>query len=634
MPRAMQFTLVAIITLITAAIYLPGLTGGFFFDDFANIVEAPSLHITEISLNSLTNVWNSGIAGPLGRPVSLLSFAANHYFTSLDPFYLKLTNIVIHCINSALVYLVSTLIFKSIAPTWSSKKNITLSAATALIWAVHPIQLTSVLYVVQRMTSLSSLFMLAGIAAYIAGRQATHRSLKVQATLLGSCFLIFLPLALLSKETGILLLVYVAAYEIFGHKSRNEFDRNYRYFFKILLLVALTLIALILLKNNSFTGGYDSRPFTLHERILTETRVIWIYISQILAPTLSSFNLYHDDITLSTSLSSPISTTYSIIGISLLLSFTLYFRNQAPALSLAIAWFLGGHLLESTVVPLEIMHEHRNYLPSLGLAILFIYSIDTFTSKNGIKHVVTSGIIATIAGYLALTTYLRADMYSDPFRRTQLEVAYKPGSIRAQYEAGALLVEMYNQTRADFLRSMAEHHLHKVSELDPSYKLNIIGLIQLSCIDNPDPPADLFNELKHRIRHSRWDKLDRTVMHAIASMSKERNICLNRDQIEQLFNAALSNSTIHLSDKSVVLSDYVFYLWIGQHDHQAAYDLLKYAVTINKNDTINRLNLLQLSSLAEDWDTADKMRDDLRSRKLPPEQEKTLFRIEQSLDIK
>ena len=148
-----------IITAITFILYYPGLFGDFVFDDSANILENKKLAIHNLSHENLKSAALSGNAGPLGRPISLVTFSLNYYFTSFDPFYLKLTNLFIHLINGLLVFVISLKLFQWLSYQYKSIKlesTSYLACLVCLIWLIHPLNLTSVLYVVQRMTSLSS----------------------------------------------------------------------------------------------------------------------------------------------------------------------------------------------------------------------------------------------------------------------------------------------------------------------------------------------------------------------------------------------------------------------------------------------------------------------------------------------
>ena len=165
--------------MLGVAIYWPGLSGGFFFDDSVNILEQAGVQLKSISTESLLRVWESGIAGPLGRPVSMLSFAANYYFSEFDPFWFKLTNLLIHYVNGVLVYFLALLMLRAAVPSGNALIGVRLVAlVVAALWAFNPIQLTSVLYVVQRMTSLSSMFVLMALILHVWARQQNEAGLE------------------------------------------------------------------------------------------------------------------------------------------------------------------------------------------------------------------------------------------------------------------------------------------------------------------------------------------------------------------------------------------------------------------------------------------------------------------------
>src|SRR5688572_8893172 len=86
-----------------ALIYWPGLGGGFVFDDYPNIVDNVQLHVSGTSWHEWIAAMFSSTAGAVQRPLAMLTFALNHYFTGLDPRAMKLTNIAIHVLNTALV---------------------------------------------------------------------------------------------------------------------------------------------------------------------------------------------------------------------------------------------------------------------------------------------------------------------------------------------------------------------------------------------------------------------------------------------------------------------------------------------------------------------------------------------------
>ena len=609
---------VFVLLLLIVAVYWPGLRGAFFFDDSFNILQSPAVKVSEFTVDSLWNLWEGGIAGPLGRPVSLLTFAANYYYAGFDPYWFKLTNLLIHCLNTVLIGVLSLLCLRAARVLHGDAGwQYGVAGLVAAFWALHPIQLTSVLYVVQRMTSLSSTFVLLGLILHMWARQRAGVAWSTWGAL-AFAWIVCLPLAMLSKETGALFVLYAGAYEAILQRSHaGRFDRFGAVFLGLLLVLSVGLsISLMIDSSSGLLGSYATRSFTLQERVLTESRILWAYVSMIVIPSLSNFGLYHDDFVVSTGIFQPFETLLAIVGLAASLPAIYLLRSKAPIAAFGLLWFLVGHSLESTIFPLELMHEHRNYLPSLGIILMFVPALVFPKGRSSIFRYVTIGAFLSLVSYSALLTYLRADMYGNDYRRTQLEAGYRSESVRSQYDAGAVLVNMYNRYREPILASMADKHFKIVNELSPSYKLALVGMLQLDCLSEEGARADIYAELEARLRQNKWETGDRTVMHGIAEMSNTGTLCLDRTQVDGLFAAALGNPTASSQDRSVVASDYARYLWLGQSDYEAARTILKEVVADNENDVLNRINLLQLSRFLGERDEVLRSLADLQGREL------------------
>ena len=147
-------------------------------------------------------------------------------------------------------------------------------------------------------------------------------------------------------------------------------------------------------------AGYDLRSFTLFERLLTEGRVLWFYLGLIVFPQLEHLGLYHDDIAISTGLFTPWTTLPALVGLAWLAFLSWWTRTRAPLVSFGIAWFLIGHAMESTVLPLEIAHEHRNYLPLLGILLAAAWVLLRALENKGARK--TTGIALAIGAPIFL----------------------------------------------------------------------------------------------------------------------------------------------------------------------------------------------------------------------------------------
>ncbi len=433
------FALLAVVT----ALYWPGLGGGYAFDDFPNIVNNQALHVTRLVWNEWLAAMLSSPASALQRPLAMLSFAINHYFTGLDPRPMKLTNLCVHLLNAVLVYgLVRSLLRVALTREHGQDRRIGWAALfTAAIWALHPINLMGVLYIVQRMESLCHVFVFAGLWMYVAGRARQRNGGRGWGLIL--CGLVVCTaLGLLAKESAALLPLYAACVELCVLGFRNhEGRRDPRFFGLFAIVLALpAIIGMAWLLPGMLTPGYFlARNFTLGERLLTEPRVVFDYLHWTLLPNLRQLGLNHDDYTISHSLWNPPTTALALLGIPALLVLAWFCRRRRPLVSLGLLWFLGAHLLTATIIPFELMFEHRNYFASLGiclaLADLLLLAPATPSARRAGTMV---GILLMV--FFAGITDLRAREWSDPFRFSSTEAAKHPHSARATYDLARSLV--------------------------------------------------------------------------------------------------------------------------------------------------------------------------------------------------
>ncbi len=495
--------------LLTVLVYYPGLGGDFVFDDSWNIGTNQDVHINELSLSSLSSAASSGQAGPLGRPLSMASFALNYYFSELNPWAYKATNLAIHLVTGCAIYLFVVLLLGAQAPIRANGlagNHIRLAAAlVAALWLLHPLNLTSVLYVVQRMTSLASLFMVLALIAYVYGRSRQIKGQKGALAILSSV-LVFTPIAVLCKENALLVPVYLLVIEwtIFRFKTTNNADKTWlRVFFaSTVLLPGLAIATYLLVNPGVIQDSYLIRNFTLTERLYTEARVLWTYVRLIVLPTNAALGLFHDDIALSTGLLSPLTTLVSITGLVVLLAGAIAVRKSAPLISFGILFFLAGHSLESSIFGLEIAHEHRNYLPQLGLLIpAAAYLAGWIASPERRRLSITIAVAASL--FLALTTFVRSSTWGDTIAFSYAELTHHPDSARANYQMGRIYASIAGTTptTADYRKyaPLAEQHFIKAGQLQTNYTDGLFGLLILHSSNGSIAPARLIDQIEHTL---------------------------------------------------------------------------------------------------------------------------------------
>lgn len=573
--------------LACAVLYWQGLQGAFFFDDEANILQFESLKVDALSWLTLSEAWQSGISGPGGRPVAQLSFALNHFFSGgFDPFAFKATNLTIHLLTGILIFLTARHLL--VAPM--------IAAATAAWWLLHPIQLTSVLYVVQRMTSLSTLFMLAGFLLHMLGRERGGWSGWLM-LLVG--WLVCWPSSFFSKETGALFPLFVLAWELIIRRSHvGRLDGFSRVLSSVIGAgIAAAAVYLLLPAGQWLWAGYEMRSFSPGERLLTEGRVLWFYLGLLLLPRLEAFGLYHDDIQLSTDIFSPWTTLPAWLGLIGFAWLAWRARRRAPLLSFGIAWFLIGHVLESTVLPLEIAHEHRNYLPSFGVALIGAWALSRTAAHGGWEKTLGMTLAVVFIGHGALITGLRAHQYGDEIRRTQIESQHHRDSARTHYDAGRALVSRLEITANSPQYSFARSHYDQAGELAPDFKYSWLGLIHLNCTVGLPVEGVWLEKLSERLRFSPFGPGDRGVLYSMKEMSIAGSLCLQRADVENLFDAALANPTAASHVRAILHSWLADYLTLAVHDLPAAQAVLNESLAISPHNASNQLKRAQLDYL-------------------------------------
>lgn len=447
--------------------YYPGLRGPFVFDDSVHIVDNPSVRISTLDLAGLSRAGFSDDAEILQRPLAKMSFALNYYFSGekLDPYSFKVTNLIIHLLNASLVYWFIALLLRQL----QTRSKITVGGtdrwipmlATAL-WTLHPIQLTSVLYVVQRMNSLSAFFVLAGLIAFVYGRQTLPRNSAYGLSIMSTGLLVGLALGVMAKENAALLPLFIVLTEITFFR-RYDLDKKTREkLYSFYLITALVcLVALFrLATSGTIEDSYLGREFTMVERLLTESRILWHYIGLVFLPDLRNFGLFHDDIPLSRGLLTPWTTLPALTSILLITLAAILLIKKLPIFGFSVLWFLIGHSMESGVIGLEIAHEHRNYLPSLGLILGIAYGLHSGLNRHRMRAM-TSILGVALVIILAIVTNLRSQTWSTEEGLITQMAHRHPLSARSQYMLGNFKEERLGDPVSALL------HYQKAAELAP-----------------------------------------------------------------------------------------------------------------------------------------------------------------------
>ncbi len=353
-----------VILLVTGWLYFPGISGPDLLDDRSSVAVIEDLRERpEVALDYIFG----DDSGPLGRPVSVASFVLERIYTDGAIATSKLVNIAIHLVNGLLVVWLLWLLFRHIGitmPFW-------LAALAGGAWLLSPLHVSTVLYVVQRMAMLATLFMLLATISYVYWRMSIFSGTPRHLPLL--LVVVFFLLALFSKENAVVLIPILLTMEAlwFGFQGPGgQVITRLRNFTLGAMVLGFCFVAFFLLfQLDDLREGYLHRVFTLEQRLLTESRILWDYLGQLVWPDVHRMGLYHDDYVVSTGLDEPRSTLYALAG-WLVVAVTgagMLFWQSGRYLFFAVSWYLLGHGPESTFLPLELYFEHRNYYPGIGI---------------------------------------------------------------------------------------------------------------------------------------------------------------------------------------------------------------------------------------------------------------------------
>jgi protein O-mannosyl-transferase len=498
--RAHHILLAAATIAMLAAIavaYIPGLHGPFMFDDFPNIVNNTALRINNLSPHNLLRAAFSSHSGVLYRPISMLSFAFNLYFFGDNSFSFKLTNLIIHLINTLLILWLTRRLLLNCRRRYNFDwHDLNINWASMLIaaaWALHPLNLTSVLFIVQRMTELAASFILAAIFIYAYGRERTLAG-KTGWPLVWLLTPVLGIIALFCKEDAALLPLYLLVIEwlIFGFRNgRQKLAKNIVAFYACGLLLPGALGVVFLLTHPGyFLGGYAGRDFSLLERVLTEFRVVFLYVKWTFIPDIQQLALYHDDIAISTGLLSPITTLCSLLALVAILVFAWRQRKRCPMLCLGILFFFVGQMMESTILPLEIAFEHRNYLPDYGLllALFSLLLLPPFGYTRRARISLRWAIAVAIIPVLFMATLLRSYEWRSFLDFGYYEVQHHPRSERALYVLGQ---SYSNLVLSGDMKdpAIAFHTLERAAAINTNIMPDVAMMIVSAKLERPVSPA-------------------------------------------------------------------------------------------------------------------------------------------------
>lgn len=436
--RARGILAAFVLPLLGWLIFSCGLGGGFLFDDYPNLVNDPDWKLEQLSWTALHNLFGSGIASVLGRPLALSSFAMNHVLAGMDPVVLKATGLGMHLFNALLVLLLSR---RLLGMTTAMTGNALFAVAwtVAFLWMAHPIQVSSALYVVQRMEVGAATGILLSLLAYLGARRAMCEGRRAWPCLLAAMAAAGFGLGF--KETALLAPAYALILELFVLRfaARIGWQRK--------LLIGAYVVGLLggliifigwVVPAAMVPTAYATRDFSLSERLYSQLPVLLLYLKQMLLPWPESLWFYYDNFPISRGFFHPASTLAAGLVLCLLAMAAWLLRRCWPLTSLGIAWFFVSHALTSNVHPLELAFEHRNYLALLGVVLALVQPLCAVL--RSVSQDARALLVALPLAFVGAMGWVQANSWGEPVHLALTLTTRNPDSARAGYEYGRTLL--------------------------------------------------------------------------------------------------------------------------------------------------------------------------------------------------
>jgi hypothetical protein len=466
-------------------VYWPGLYGPFLLDDAGSV--AP-LKAVDFSLTSLIYDVTHNASGMFGRPISVLSLAFTRIVHGPAAWGFKYHNLLLHLLNALVLFWLLLCLLPRLAPKLGDRV-LPVAVTATLLWVAHPLMVSTVLYAVQRMAQLSVLFTLCALLCYVKLREVSAGA-SLWRFLLGTlAYGIFLLASLLAKENGALLCLYVALVELvaFRWESSHKAERYRLIAFHALFVVLPVLLgAVYMLTHLDRFASYAFRSFDMGERAMTQLHVMLFYLKLVLLPAISDMSLFHDGW-------QPV-RRLDLLTLLLLLLWTfaailvVACRKRAPVLAFGLGLFLISHLLESTILDLELVFEHRNYLGAAGLLLLPAYY------AMAVPRVWAKGLLLPVVALplFLFMTHARVSEWKSEEMIYSLAANDHPQSVRAQTAYAGIAYSKGNLEEA-------LHHIRLAADLEPrGYSPLVINMLYLCGRNREAEILDLIAEAKER----------------------------------------------------------------------------------------------------------------------------------------
>lgn len=540
-----------VLAVFAGLVFLPGLPGDFLLDDITNIVGNVGIHLQSLDPGAVLHAAFSPQPGSTTRVVPMLTFALDYFRGGgLDPATFKATNIAIHSLTTFVLawFLRDLLLVTGTSPVrarWAA-------LALALAWALHPLQVSSVLYVVQRMQTLATLFVLLALWAYLKTRQAQieGRPGRTGWMLAGLLWVV----ALACKEDAVLLPAYLLALELTVLRFRAAdpgLARKLQRGFLAMTVLGAAAFLLVVVPHFWSWDTYPDRNFSSYERLLTQGRVLCMYLWQMVVPLPSHMPFFYDWIQPSRGLLASWTTLPALLLLSALLALAWRFRHCRPLFALGVLLFFAGHFITSNALSLELAFEHRNHFPLIGVVLAAGDLLMLAADRLKLHALPCAAACALLLIGLASGTFMRAHTWDSGLALAQTSTQLAPRSVRAWNFLCLEWYELGGGQKADnpYL-DKAIPACSKAADLAPDSMASLINAIAFKSIQGTATTSD-WDRYLERLRRVPLNNENVSSMWTMIGMVR-KGIALDEDGVLATIDTICGRGRFPPSDDAAI----------------------------------------------------------------------------------
>lgn len=468
---------------LATALYWLGLDGPLLFDDYGNLGPVDQWLRGEASTRATMFPNPDSIV--FSRPLAMASFMLTASIQQ-GAFLLKLGNLMVHLACALVAWRVMRRVF-ALDPLIRAHAELA-GALVVSAWLVHPLHVSTVLYGVQRMAQLSTLFTLLAVLAYLTGREHVVAGRRRGLLQLFAGVPLLCLAGLLSKQNAAVAPLLCLAFEV-AYFTRGARPAAMRAFFALSVALPGLLALLVLVASpQRLLGGYGELEFTLGQRLLTQPVALVEYLGSWLVPYTPGMGLYTDAFPVSTGLLSPPTTLLSIAILAALTLAAIACRGRCPSVLAGWLFFLLAHAVESTFLPIEMYYEHRNYLPSFGLLLAIgglVAMLGRSAAFRGWSRRASFAACIGLVAVLSFSTFGRVLVWQDEAAMIEQGFRHHPESLRLRQDRVTLALRTGNFPQAwETIDPM-------LGSDDPRFRLiGSIDAVAVACAQGREPRID------------------------------------------------------------------------------------------------------------------------------------------------